>query len=1097
MESGAKGGYAAHTASEAPSPVKVTRPRKKHDDDVDHRYTSRKRGRREKDLDGGHHSLTKYLDEPREHHRSSVGEKAESTSNGNVSAAGIGPSVPPGAVLFLTHPGRDEIASGKSLLDLMRRSSRLKSKRRDDPRMEEAYFAVHDTVLVPQGLVDKIDAKLKDDFLAKVVADHTNNWIQMSNFVNNREFMQNLVQVVQPRYPCPYPTLLDEVLISFLFQRPEYADTLLKPLIQRLSHSNEPVAADKHSLVLAMQRHIAQLKRNHGHGDMAALSTRHQIATLAIMKTLFEGNDNLLLLPWILTCLHACTDSLLHVIVAKVTNSIGCLAILQPDPHNLQWLRMWQQEHWDVPHADVQLEGLVRLERKQLHDAPADRSCGSFHRAVVREALNQFGNQPQNRFHLFGEAFDAFFDRATAMDSFPLLEDTVQKYPPPYPNDTSYTHPVVAMIGLFKQTVPVRSPWFVGHLWPFVLQRYCDVATLRTIFQEHVLPLVFGTADTGSRDLMLVGMEPLVTFLDAVHTVSISTAREVFQVWAQVWMDSSFDVPTPVLLTLLCVALGLQHGHWTTLAGAAVVDEFCKFTSAIGHAFFASLMAHTPAPNLSPISWLLRAVLLSKGGLSPNLVVPLCQQVLVHLPEKPSVQWNAMFQRVLAMALVVEEGSLAAADSATFYDSETSTVVPFPRLTPSIHQTTDPVIVSRLQVLTALVLDDCHPTAAQFIRRQLLSDSSFQALLDLASSTCRDVASHTLTLLLELVPPASEDIDASPQHVALLMLRHMCHADLRPEWSKLICHGIRTMETSTEPLCLIQLDIVLWIVSHDSDHRFRPDFELANAHQQVERLLILPRWQVPSVITMARQALKGLEAYMAVETAAKVAAVRGKLLTPLEVERMFDSAIKTIESLYEGKEKSNKEPRSSAAPSTGKAVTAEVQPSRHKKRCPLHPYSSFKNQKLLVALAKLVRADQAKTSVYTSMPALFTVPDREPWPPTLRGGTVNIQGFRTAKAKGKIHPKIVKKLDAIKFVWDLHQHKWDVNLWGLRIYRSAYDPQLNIPPTFVVGDKDPAFPRDLWKFPLGQWVADIKANICTVPEDKKRLLGQVGLVWVE
>ncbi|ETW09696.1 hypothetical protein H310_00206 [Aphanomyces invadans] len=979
MESGAKGGYAAHTASEAPSPVKVTRPRKKHDDDVDHRYTSRKRGRREKDLDGGHHSLTKYLDEPREHHRSSVGEKAESTSNGNVSAAGIGPSVPPGAVLFLTHPGRDEIASGKSLLDLMRRSSRLKSKRRDDPRMEEAYFAVHDTVLVPQGLVDKIDAKLKDDFLAKVVADHTNNWIQMSNFVNNREFMQNLVQVVQPRYPCPYPTLLDEVLISFLFQRPEYADTLLKPLIQRLSHSNEPVAADKHSLVLAMQRHIAQLKRNHGHGDMAALSTRHQIATLAIMKTLFEGNDNLLLLPWILTCLHACTDSLLHVIVAKVTNSIGCLALLQPDPHNLQWLRMWQQEHWDVPHADVQLEGLVRLERKQLHDAPADRSCGSFHRAVVREALNQFGNQPQNRFHLFGEAFDAFFDRATAMDSFPLLEDTVQKYPPPYPNDTSYTHPVVAMIGLFKQTVPVGSPWFVGHLWPFVLQRYCDVATLRTIFQEHVLPLVFGTADTGSRDPMLVGMEPLVTFLDAVHTVSISTAREVFQVWAQVWMDSSFDVPTPVLLTLLCVALGLQHGHWTTLAGAAVVDEFCKFTSAIGHAFFASLMAHTPAPNLSPISWLLRAVLLSKGGLSPNLVVPLCQQVLVHLPEKPSVQWNAMFQRVLAMALVVEEGSPAAADSATFYDSETSTVVPFPRLTPSIHQTTDPVIVSRLQVLTALVLDDCHPTAAQFIRRQLLSDSSFQALLDLASSTCRDVASHTLTLLLELVPPASEDIgvspfsqefvvealarlvsspqqdvckgalsvldrlaaqhpdllplqllghcvsssvidvstivhltnvtkqsmsrmavearcwrdvvqfidrqfllcmvgqwqDASPQHVALLMLRHMCHADLRPEWSKLICHGIRTMETSTEPLCLIQLDIVLWIVSHDSDHRFRPDFELANAHQQVERLLILPRWQVPSVITMARQALKGLEAYMAVESAAQVAAVRG------------------------------------------------------------------------------------------------------------------------------------------------------------------------------------------------------------------------------
>ncbi|RHY99768.1 hypothetical protein DYB35_011677 [Aphanomyces astaci] len=962
MEPGTNGGYTTGLASsEVPSPAKATRSRRKHDDEVDHRYTSRKRGRREKDSDGA--PPPKYLDEPRDHYRSAVGDKIDPASNGNATAAAAVP-VQPGTVLFLTHPGREDISSGKSLLELMRRSSRQKPKRRDDPRTEEAYFAVHDTVMVPQGLVDKIDVRLKDDVVAKIVVDHTNNWIKLSSFGHSREFMQNLTQVVQPRYPCNYPTLLDEVLVSFLFQRPEYAETLLKPLIQRLTHSNEPVTADKHPLTTAMRVHIGLLRRRGlGHGP-TALSTRHQIATLAIVKTLFEGNDgNLLLNPWILACLHDCTDELLHVVVAKLTNSITYLALIQPEPHNLEWLRMWQNEHWDVPNADVQVEALLRLER---HDKFGGGGVvGAFHAAVVREALMRFGYAPQGDFHLFADAFQTFFQLATPTQSFPLLDDTVHKYPPPYPNDASYKHPVVALLGLFQQTMPRGGRWwFVGHLWPFLLERHVDTATLRLVFQEYVLGLVFGPEEDADRTRpLLLDMHAAVDFLDAFNSVTAATSAHVFDVWTQVWTDPSFDVPVPVVLTMICVAVGLQHGQWHTAAKRAVVNSFSDLAAAVGSQCFASVVAQS-ATTLGPLSWLLHAVLL--GDLASSVAIPTCHQVLLHVADKPC--WTRLVQQLLVVALVAVRDEVSCpASTPTFYDSTTSAMVPFPlRASSSNTNTTRSPhpMVYRLQVLTALIQDTRHPPSALFVRRQLVSATCFDSLLDLASSTRQDVALHALRLLGELAPTSSHDIessspfgqdtvvhvlvrlvslrqcqvaaaalalvdrlatvydgfvsavlldqcaaldvptivqltnvtkrrlrrsvegscwrdvvqfidrqfllgmagswqDASAQHVALLMLRHLCHVDLRREWSRLICLGIRTLESSTEPLCLIQLDIVLWIVSHDQRHQFRAEFEHANVHQQVERLLSLPQWHVPSILAMAHQALKGLDCYMA------------------------------------------------------------------------------------------------------------------------------------------------------------------------------------------------------------------------------------------
>ncbi|KAG9412789.1 hypothetical protein AC1031_015690 [Aphanomyces cochlioides] len=216
----------------------------------------------------------------------------------------------------------------------------------------------------------------------------------------------------------------------------------------------------------------------------------------------------------------------------------------------------------------------------------------------------------------------------------------------------------------------------------------------------------------------------------------------------------------------------------------------------------------------------------------------------------------------------------------------------------------------------------------------------------------------------------------------------------------------------------------------------------------------------------------------------------GKLRTPAEMDSLFARAIEKLDSSVEGKDKAAKIDKATPAKSPEEAVR------KTKKRSPIVSYSSLESQRVLVTLARLVHKEQMEKSDYTIMPASFDVPDKDPWPENLRGETININGFRTAKKKDQIHPKVEKRLNAIKFVWDIQQHKWDLNLWALKIYKALHG-DLFMDPSYEISDKDPAFPRDMWKFPLGQWLAKTKANIRELSEDKKRLLAEAGVHWIE
>lgn len=80
-------------------------------------------------------------------------------------------------------------------------------------------FGVDSAKLIPQGLVDRVDAKMDRAFISRLIRSHVENWIKRAGFGNS--FYSEATTLLIAYYPCHYPTILDEVLAYFLFKRPE------------------------------------------------------------------------------------------------------------------------------------------------------------------------------------------------------------------------------------------------------------------------------------------------------------------------------------------------------------------------------------------------------------------------------------------------------------------------------------------------------------------------------------------------------------------------------------------------------------------------------------------------------------------------------------------------------------------------------------------------------------------------------------------------------------------------------------------------------------------------------------------------------------
>lgn len=282
--------------------------------------------------------------------------------------------------LFFPDTPTPSLSAKTAAADANGASKSLKRKRRSDPALaapnntntnnaaaaveyDMLRFGVDSTKLIPQGLVDRVDAKMDRAFIAKLIESHVANWTKRAGF--SVTFLADATTLLTAYYPCHYPTILDEVLACFLFKRPEvcvgvfmcsfgfyvgcsfvvvgfmsvwvvcgciaatnstvgysmtcllprqFTDMLLAPMVEKLQKLNESATGAKYPVVDALARTCVPL------GPLTDRA-RHDFACTTLLQTLVERNtDKFVLSPAIAACAVHCSDA----VVATLARQLLC-----------------------------------------------------------------------------------------------------------------------------------------------------------------------------------------------------------------------------------------------------------------------------------------------------------------------------------------------------------------------------------------------------------------------------------------------------------------------------------------------------------------------------------------------------------------------------------------------------------------------------------------------------------------------------------------------------------------------------------------------------------------------------------------------------
>ncbi|GMF19065.1 unnamed protein product [Phytophthora fragariaefolia] len=426
----------------------------------------------------------------------------------------------------------------------------LKRKRRGARRADEAAgadvdllrFGVDAAKLVPQGLVDRVDAHMSRAARGHVVGSHVANWGRRAGFAPG--FQQELTTLLAAYYPCTYPTLLDEVLAGFLFQRPEFVELLLPPMLDKMSKSGESVATTKFPVADALARRCAPPT------DPQA-EARHDLACAALLRCLVENNgDRFVLSPWIVACASASSDSVLRTLWRAL---LPRPAMAEAKAEHLNW--RGQEPGQQIVELLAE-EGKLRACRM---------SCG-----FVELLFGDDDVQKQlvdSRPYLIADCLERAFKYAGTGWSASLMTEWQKRRRKQHRGAGSFKE-FVSFLVRFNSKLSVKKPeWFVKHVLSFVLSPQCQVEeqepALRTILRDY-MSFVFGGADdqsleqksrqNGSSDstaesgkagtLDLVGnqgireaqskMELLGNLL---ATASARVSALFVDIWSEVWSD--------------------------------------------------------------------------------------------------------------------------------------------------------------------------------------------------------------------------------------------------------------------------------------------------------------------------------------------------------------------------------------------------------------------------------------------------------------------------------------------------------------------------------------------------------------------------------
>ncbi|KAG9406163.1 hypothetical protein AC1031_002495 [Aphanomyces cochlioides] len=155
-------------------------------------------------------------------------------------------------------------------------------------------------------------------------------------------------------------------------------------------------------------------------------------------------------------------------------------------------------------------------------------------------------------------------------------------------------------------------------------------------------------------------------------------------------------------------------------------------------------------------------------------------------------------------------------------------------------------------------------------------------------------------------------------------------------------------------------------------------------------------------------------------------------------------------------------------------------------------------QKDILRVAQCVYEMQGRPERTHLTPALFRVPEIEPFPNELHGKTFYLDRIRRAKRGGRLDAGIVAQLDEIGFSWDGYEQRsnqqWQENIEALRIYKSIHG-NLNVPRYYKVEMGDAEWPEKLWGKKLGSAVRNIRQEEETMDPSRREILDSMGFVW--
>nr|CCA14068.1 conserved hypothetical protein [Albugo laibachii Nc14] len=281
-----------------------------------------------------------------------------------------------------------------------------------EPSLSDTRYAVNAFEVVPEGLMDSMDGRLSRDLMRGIIRNHVDSWVSKSNFDNN--FLLNLERALFQYFPINYPALLDDVIVIFLFKRPNFMESILKIITERILIEAPAV----HWLKVPLMERITMICEplNSSIKDVI----RHDFACLNLLRCLIERNiDTYAFNSWISACFSKCSDSVQQSCVkrfydSELGSSHSQMSDVGADTHR-----------WNIQAPLQQLCGIMRTENVR-GDALDKELPYSFSSACARYMLLHT-NLSILEHVSFTPAFEVFFATIqTYGPNMDILKDWLQ-----------------------------------------------------------------------------------------------------------------------------------------------------------------------------------------------------------------------------------------------------------------------------------------------------------------------------------------------------------------------------------------------------------------------------------------------------------------------------------------------------------------------------------------------------------------------------------------------------------------------------------------------------------------------------------------------